>query len=222
MRRSPVIAFMCVVMLALSATARADIASVSGAMTEIAPPASVVAGALESSGTIFVFDEGISPVPLTPDLFFDHIGPGAFEGTPPPYFLMPKGAMLHSYLVHFDPVGTSLTSLTGSITFDPGELILGIQAHTPDIFSTDLFFGAAGVTYPTAGSDDFRGFDTFVTIDDTGTVAFDLNTVTFEFAAELGVDEARIFTFNAVPEPATAAIVIVGVGLGLVGRRRAR
>lgn len=219
MRRTHMFVSACAVVFAFGGVVRAEIASTAGAMTEIAPPASVVVGALESSSTIYVFEEGVSTVPLTPDLFFDHIGPGSFEGTPPPFFLMPKGATLHSYLVHFDPVGTALTSLTGSITFEPGESIVGIQAHTPDIYSTDGFFGAAGVTYPASGTDLTRGFDTFVTIDDTGSVAFDLNTVTFMLAAELGVDEARIFTV-IVPEPSSFALVLVGVGLRLARRRR--
>jgi hypothetical protein len=206
-------------MIAFGGGVRAEIASTAGAMTEIAPPASVVVGALESSSTIYVFEEGLSPVPLTPDLFFDHIGPGSFEGTPPPYFPMPKGAMLYSYLVHFDPVGTALTSLTGSITFETGETIVGIQAYTPLLYSTDGFFGDPGVTYPASGTDLTRGFDTFVTIDDTGSVALDLNTVTFTLAAELGVDEARIFTL-IVPEPSCLALILVGVGLNLARRRR--
>ncbi|MDA8746047.1 hypothetical protein N9N28_15585 [Rubripirellula amarantea] len=219
MRSTHLFVSVFVALLVLGGVVRADIASTAGAMTEIAPPASVVVGALESSSTIFVFDEGVSTVPLTPDLFFDHIGPGSFEGTPPPYFLMPKGAMLHSYLVHFDPVGTAHAALTGSITFDPGEAIVGIQAHTPDLYSTDGFFGDPGVTYPAGGTDLTRGFDTFITIDDTGSVAFDLNSVTFMLAAELGVDEARIFTV-IVPEPSCLALAFVGVGLILPRRRR--
>ena len=59
--------------------------------------------------------------------FFDHVGPGSFEGTPPPFFLMPKGALLHSYLVHFDPVGATPTMLTGSITFDPTTMSLIVR-----------------------------------------------------------------------------------------------
>jgi hypothetical protein len=197
--------------------AQADILSTAGAMTEIAPPASVVVGALESSTTIFAFDEGVSPVPLSPDLFFDHVGPGSFEGTPPPFFLMPKGALLHSYLVHFDPVGATPTTLTGSITFDPSETIIGLQAHTPLLYSTDGFFGLGSVTYPASGSDLDRGFDTFITVDDTGSVAIDLNSVSFTLKAELGVDEVRLFT--VVPEPASAALLAIASALCAVRRR---
>lgn len=200
--------------------AQADILSVSGAMTILAPPVSVASeGITESSASIFIIDEGISIVPPSPpDLFVNAFGPGSHGGSFPPSLTLPPGAIFHSYLVHFDPVGPGIVALTGTVTFAPGETIFGIQTHTPLLYTTDAPFGHPFVTYPGA-FDSTRGFDTLPAPADVVTIAGDLNSATFSLTAELGVDQARIFTVP-VPEPSSAALLLLGSAMVLLRRYR--
>jgi hypothetical protein len=198
---------------------RADILSVSPGMTILVPPVSVEdEGFTESSTTMFIIDEGVSMVPPgPPDLFVNAFGPGMHGGSFPPSLMMPSGTLFHSYLVHFDPAG-GIVSLTGSVTFDPGELIFGIQTYTPLLYTTDGPFGNPLVTYPAAFIST-RGFDTLPAPADMVTIAGDLNTATFSLTAELGVDQARIFTIP-VPQPASVVLLLAGAGFGLIRRTR--
>jgi hypothetical protein len=140
----------CVVAVLLAGRSHADILSVSGSMTILTPPVSVAGeGITESSSTIFIIDEGVSIVPPgPPSLFVNAFGPGP-HGDDPASLMMPPGAVFHSYLVHFDPAG-GVVSLTGSVTFDPGEIIFGIQTHAPLLYTTDGPFGLPSVAYPGA------------------------------------------------------------------------
>lgn len=218
MSRAITLFLSCVLNLLCAFQTHADILSVSGAMATLTPPVSVAGeGITESSTAIFIVDEGISIVPPSPpDLFVNAFGPGAHDGSYPPSLLMPPGAVFHTYLVHFDPVSGTI-SLSGSITFDPGETIFGIQTHTPLLYSTDGPFGHPSVTYPGAFIST-RAFDTLPAPADSVTIMGDLNSVSFSLTAELGVDQARIFTIP-VPEPTSAALMMVGpVVVGLVWR----
>lgn len=202
-----------------SAPLRADIFMVSPGMTVLTPPVSVEGeGFTVSSSTIFIIDEGISTVPLgPPDLFVNAFGPGVHGGGFPPSALLPPGSAFHSYLVHFDPAG-GVVSLTGSVTFDPGELIFGIQTYSPLLYTTDAAFGNPLVTYP-AGFLSTRGFDTLPAPADTVTIAGDLNSATFSLTAELGIDQARIFTIP-VPQPASIVLLLAGGGFAFARRHR--
>lgn len=197
---------------------QADIFLTSPTMTVLAPPVSVAGeGFTESSSTMFIIDEGVSVVPPSPpSLFVNAFGPGPHGGDFPPSLLLPPGAMFHSYLVHFDPAG-GVVSLTGSVTFDPGETIFGIQTYTPLLYSTDGPFGDPLVMYPGVFIST-RGFDTLPAPADMVTIAADLNSATFALTAELGVDQARIFT---VPEASSSALLLVAAALSRVRRSRA-
>jgi hypothetical protein len=221
MHRTIVLMASCILTVCCAGQARADILSVSGAMSILSPPVSVAGeGITESSATIFVIDEGISIVPPgPPDLFVNAFGPGP-HGDDPASLMLPPGAIFHSYLVHFDPAG-GVVSLTGGITFDPGETIFGIQTHSPLLYSTDGPFGDPSVVYPGVFIST-RAFDTLPAPADMVTIAGDLNSATFALTAELGMDQARIFTVP-VPEPSSAALLIAGaLALGLMRRWRAR
>lgn len=212
----------CLLAVLCASITRADISSVSGAMTILTPPVSVAAeGITESSSTIFIIDEGVSIVPLAPPtLFVNAFGPGPHGESFPPSAVLPPGMALHSYLVHFDPDG-GVVSLTGSVTFDPGEIIFGIQTHTPLLYATDGFFGDPGVAYPVAFIST-RAFDTLPAPADMVTIAGDLNSATFALTAEIGIDQARIFTIP-VPEPSSAVLVLAGaVAIGLIQLKRTR
>jgi hypothetical protein len=180
---------------------------------------SFLEGATESSTTIAILDEGFSL--LAADVFVNAFGPGPHGGTAPPLLLIPAGAFVKSYFVHFDPVG--FASATGAVFFEPGETIIGVQTHTPLLYATDAPLGHPLATYPDAFIE-FRAFETLPGVD-TVTLPIDMASASFSLFAELGVDHARIITAAAIPEAAVGAyvglaIVVAGVVRGI--RRAAR
>ena len=119
---------------------------------------------------------------------------------------------MHTYFVHFDPDG-GVVMLTGSVTFDPGETIIGIQTHTPYLEFADPLVGDPMATYPTGV--DFRAFESLPGLD-TVMVPFSLDSASFTLFAELSIDQARIVT---IPEPATMGLLALG-GLAISRRRK--
>lgn len=219
MHRTIVLTASCMLAVLSADSTYADILSVSGAMTISTPPVSVAGeGITESSSDILIIDEGVSIVPPGPPaLFVNAFGPGPHgESPPPPSLMLPPGSIFHSYLVHFDPAG-GVVSLTGGVTFDPGETIFGIQTYAPLLYSTDGPFGNPSVVYPGVFIST-RAFDTLPAPADMVTIAGDLNSATFALTAELGMDQARIFTVP-VPEPSSAALLLLGaVALSVIRR----
>ena len=214
-RRASRTLLLLVALLMLANRANADIAFTTGAMAEIFAPVSFLEGDTESSTVIAILDEGISVLPG--DVFVNAFGVGIHDFTAPPYLLVPAGTRVQSYLVHFDPVGASFATLTGGVFFDPGETIIGVQTHTPLLYTTDGPLGDPMATYP----DVFIEFRAFETLPGTDTVTLppDMGSASFTLFAELGVDEARILTF-AVPEPSSLALAcLAALGVSRLARR---
>lgn len=205
----------CVLSLLLAHHARADILFTTGALTEIAAPPSFIEGALESSSSFVILDEGITvlPGPVTVNAF----GVGTTSaGSTASLAVIPAGTRVHSYFVHFDPVGSGFAKLTGAVFFDPGEFIIGIQTHTPLLDATDPVTGHPTPTYPT-GTEPFRAHESLPGIDSV-TISPGLVSASFTHFAELGIDQARIFT---IPEPATQTLLLLGIA-ALVRLKRRR
>jgi len=203
-------------MLTLGNQAIADIAFTTGAMTEISAPVSFVTGDTESSTSIAILDEGITV--LSADVELNVYGVGVHGDDPPPYLTVPAGLRVQSYLVHFDPVGSSFATLTGAVFFEPGETVIGIQTHTPLLYTTDGPLGHPLATYP-GTFDAFRGFETLPGPDSV-TLPPGMASASFTLFAELGVDHARILT-APVPEPTSLAVFgLVLFVIAGVSRRR--
>ena len=197
------------------AAARADIISTSGAMVEIFAPVSLLSGVTESSTSIGILDEGLTVLPG--DLPVNAVGPGTFTYSSGPTVFIPMGTLVHTYIVHFDPDG-GVVALTGGVMFDPGEIILGIQTHTPLLDASDAVVGDPMVIYPT-GIEPFRAFETLPGTDMV-MVPPTLDSADFSLIAELGIDQARIVT-APIPEPATAMLLLCAAAV-LGARRRAK
>ncbi|MCA9229748.1 MAG: hypothetical protein KDA57_03795 [Planctomycetales bacterium] len=194
--------------------ASADILFTTGAMVEIASPASFLEGDLESSSVISILDEGVKTLPG--DIFVNAVGVGTHfgsAGTPVPVL---AGTEVQTYLVHFDPLGAGFATLSGSVFFVPGEIILGIQTHTPWLDFSDAAVGDPLSTYPT-GLLEFRALETLPGTDTT-TIAPGLGSASFSLFAELGIDQARIVTMP-VPEPSTLTLLLGSAALLPICRR---
>ena len=204
------LALLSVMSLMLVGQAQASILTTTGDMTEIFTPVSFLEGVTESSATIGILDEGFTLLPV--EIFVNAVGSGTFTGSSSPAIAIPAGTMVHTYFVHFDPNG-GVVSLTGTVFFDPGETIIGIQTHTPYLEFADAFVGDPMATYPTGLT--FRAFETLPGLDEVF-VPIGMDFATFKLYAELSVDQARIVT---IPEPATLSLLAVGA-LALIRRKR--
>jgi hypothetical protein len=132
----------------VTAAAQATIASTTGAVTKIAPPPSVLFGAMESDTTMFAFDEQQNIV-LQNDLAVDITDPGTYNDTNlPPGGVIPKGTVVSSQFVLGDKVGTGNPTVHFDATIVTDGLILGIAVRRAALDGSD-FLGAPGTVYPT-------------------------------------------------------------------------
>jgi PEP-CTERM motif len=195
----------------------------------IPPPASVLVGALENSTAVSGFTER-RPYTLPLSLAVDITTPGAYtNSTLLSPGVLPFGALVNVYYLHFDPVGIPTTplNLVGSVTF--AERILGIEVLAGSLISSHVI-GAPGTVY--SATDTKQGLDFANTLPAGFTAYGDTITlgtwtlgggqrIDFSLWAQDGVDDIRIIT--AVPEPATGLLLLPGLAaLALFRRRRAR
>lgn len=218
------IAIMCL----MSSSAIAAIISIGGDITVISSPVSVEPGALESSSTIWAFEEK-QAYTLGADLNVDEFTGTSASG------VLSAGTVVNSYFLHSDPVGSSveeidIINLTGTITFNTkilgviwtGEPCNGCPASPMNLDASD-HLGLLSTTYPTGGLGrgyevesfyDVNGTRDFVTISADG---YSLTTIS-SAAFPLFSDQLRVIT-AVVPVP--AAVWLFGTGLvGLLGFAR--
>jgi hypothetical protein len=186
-RKGVLVSLLAVVAVAATVGATAAVAAItstSGAVVKIAPPPSVVDGALQSDTEIRAFDEQ-QCVTLSSPLQLDFSAVGGSG-------LIPAGTSVSSHLVHFDPTGAASVTLSGSITTD--ATIIGGMTTQAGLDASDSL-GAPGTTYPTG--DPARGLDA----GDTVTVSADLLTATVTLTDRFHFDQVRIITHCAPPPP---------------------
>jgi len=111
------------------------------------PPPSIVAGSLEHSTLIRVFKERAG-YRLPSDVTVDTNQPGrTYEGDGPNAVIR-AGTVVDCYMVHYDAVGGSGGSTTGSSLSFAGT-ILGVIVSNSTLDNTDTVLGAPGTSYPT-------------------------------------------------------------------------
>ncbi len=184
------------VLIVVLATARAQIVSATGDVVEVSPPPSVAPGASESNERIIAFDEQ-QCYTLTQPLTVDISQPGTYSPTNPVLTpsVIPAGTVVSSHLLHFDPVGAPLTTVTrsGSATFDAD--VLGIIVGDTTLTASD-YLGATGTTYPTGAGITLRGLEPGLNNinDDIVTLSPDRRTVTVQFESSTNIDQIRVIT----------------------------
>ncbi len=109
----------CVILVITVLTAQAIPTIWTGAVTPAGAPASLVEGQFESGTEIRLIWEQ-QDVILAEDLVVNLSQPGdydryTFNSTPA---IIAAGTMVSSYILHFDPLEYTLTTLMGSVTFD--------------------------------------------------------------------------------------------------------
>lgn len=206
--------------LLLAATpAAAAVIGTTGAIFEIAAPASTLEGALDSNTQIFLFAEQAS-VTLGSALAVNLDTPGTYDNNnlPPGGGPVAAGTLVDSYFVHYNPASGN-QSLFGSVTFDTD--ILGVLVFTAALEGSDASLGSPGTVYIPLGGDANRGLDFGP---DAVTLSADLRTLSFALSDNSNrVDQARIVVAGAgsiVPEPDTALLFGAGLLVLAAARRK--
>ena len=120
------------------------------------PPANVLA--LSSDTTMFAWQEQNQlTLPTEVTVSITHRGVYGCDvvipcGVPEDSSVIPAGAVVNSYLVHYQPQtvpeSQAFRFLTGVLTVGPREEVIGIIAGVHDLRTTDSIFVPAGSTYP--------------------------------------------------------------------------
>jgi hypothetical protein len=204
-------------LIALPATAALGLGPITGAISAVPAPPSVVFNQFQSNTSIFLIEERLSlltssainvDVDGTPG-FYDQIA-DLQAGS------IPAGSVVDVHLLHFDPTSVP-QRLAGSVTF--ARRIVGLMLLRPQLMSSDPL-GAPGTAYPTAATANFREFELSPgsAASDAVTISADRLTLSVDWGVTTYYDELRVIT--SVPEPSTTMLSLVGV-LGLL-RWRAR
>lgn len=185
----------------------------SSGITAIAPT-DVGPGTNEDNSTAWLMIESA----LVPGTAFtvDASTPGLFDQ--PSDLAAPasvtSSAPVQSFLLWSDRLGsTGSTAYVGYLEF--ANPIVGVAARSATLDLTDVF-GSPGVTYPSGVAG--RGAELSPTVE-SFQISADRKRLDFQFRTFNVVDEIRIFA--TVPEPASAFVLLVGLG-AVVARRLKR
>ncbi|PJA24224.1 MAG: hypothetical protein COX57_09650 [Alphaproteobacteria bacterium CG_4_10_14_0_2_um_filter_63_37] len=172
---------------------------VNGATTYAGAPVSVALGAFENATSVYLFQEQ-QGLTLGSDQGLNIGLPGTYGSTSPlTPALLTTGSTINTFLLHFDPVGSANTTLTGAITF--GDPVLGVIVTDADLDASDTTLGSVAVTYPTglvARGSINGGNET----GDSVVLSADRLTLTFTLKASSDLDQIRIVTQSGLASAA--------------------
>jgi len=156
---------------------------------------------------------------------------GTYTSGTTPYIFLEKTIVNGSttqqiFLFHFDSPGNNGGNVAGTfqIQLDAGSNVVSILPNSlSNLDAQDALYGVAGVSYPTGTAGrGLEGNDSF----GLGALANNLQTISYNLRGNgNNIDQVRFSVERtaSVPEPATWAMMIVGIGLaGGVLRRRQR
>lgn len=179
----------------LSSVVQATIVGVSGQITLIGSPASVMIDALESNTTMFAFDEQ-QCVALAAPLKVNISVPGFYgDGSIKTPALIAAGTKVSSHYVTADRASSvAKIELEGTLTFDAN--ILGLITANGSLGNSDVL-GAPGTVYPTglAGRELQWGGGDWVDLDPA------LKSVTIHVINSRHTDQMRVITECSGPPP---------------------
>jgi len=193
--------------------ANAAVLGVSGAVSIIPAPADARLGMLESNTVAPLFTE-VTGLKLPSNLTVDFNAPGTYNSNPGSLPFIPAGTVVDSYYLITDPVGSDVNNVrnfSGTITFSTD--VLGVIVLDPEFASSNGTLGHPGTLYSPAGIALELGSP------DTFTLSGGRRTISFSFSSNTAADNMRIVT-AAVPEPASAVLVVAGLAGVLLLRRR--
>jgi hypothetical protein len=193
--------------------------SVSGNVEQIAPPPSVVLGALESNSFVRFFAERTANF-LNQDVSADITQPsivGNLSDLTPG--VVSANQLVDSYLLHADAITDEQPSVTfhGSITFD--RPILGILVRGPALSATDSNLGSPLTAYIPAEFNRGLELSSMSPVGDSLQLSADFQTITFVLKSGALYDQIRVITAS-IPEPSTLALVACYLGVALIKRPR--
>lgn len=178
----------------ITATNGADVPFLtsSNVTVQSTPPESVVAGAAESNFLV-AFEES-SAITLSSDLGIDANAPGTYNSNSSLVTeSIAAATVVNSYLVHFDPEGTTSTSRSGTITFERD--ILGVIVLSASLDASDLIIGSSTTTYPASGADTVRGYE--LGSNEYFRIAEDGRSIRVTANAQNGTDQIRVVLNDA-------------------------
>lgn len=208
--------FVAIFTIVLSVAASAQAATV-----PIAPPPSVLPGALTNQTDAYLFLE--STLTLSSPLAVDISSPGLYNtSSPSSAGVIPAGTDISSYMIHHESVSQQYSFIYITYTFP--EPVLGIITTDAKLDATDLTLGAPGTLYPTGL--EFRGLEMPYTITpDSVFWAGNQVYVAVASTTALILDQMRVITEATipVPEPGSITLSVLGaVGLAVMCWRKRR
>jgi hypothetical protein len=209
--------------LAFATGAEAAAPTLGGSVVQIAPPASVVPGALESNSQIRFFKER-SAILLNQSITVEITQPSIVDQV---VDLTPgqiaANQLVDSYFLHTDTLaGSGIVTFQGSVVFDAP--VLGILVLGSSLDATDAVLGSPSTAY-FSPSNIYRGFDgpDFSTssdaVRDLVQLSLDRRTITLQLRTEAFTDQVRVIT-AVVPEPTSLALAAGCLLWGTGAQRR--